>query len=243
MKATGTAPAPASARIAVDPLEAVARFVAGFSHRMQSPLTGLRGYGELAEREQDRARRAYWHQQLQGGIDSLDVMLEGFRRYQIPESLKRRTTRLAGMVEEAWRLACQVTPGGARKRLALRVELPADLAIDVDPYHFKNLLVNLLQNAVDASPDRGEVVVTASADETLRIEDAGEGLGGLNAAAMIEPFFTTHPDRAGLGLAVANQIAIQHGFRLDWRDLEAGGACARVLDGNNTHSKGDRGDR
>ncbi len=239
MKSTAAAPA----RIAADPLEAVARFVAGFSHRMQSPLTGLRGYGELAEREQDRARRAYWHQQLQGGIDSLDSMLEGFRRYQIPESLASRPTNMVELLEEAWRLACRVTPGGSRKRLSLKVELPEDLERDVDPYHFRNLLVNLFQNAVDASPERGEVVVAASAGEILRIEDAGKGLGGIVAAVMVEPFFTTHPDRAGLGLAVANQIAFQHGFRLDWRDRGAGGVSARVLDGTHTHSKGARGDR
>ena len=72
LAAHGAAPvlAPLPDAQAADPVAAVGRFVAGFTHRLRSPLSGLRGYGELAEQEEDRARRAYWHQQLQIVMDA-----------------------------------------------------------------------------------------------------------------------------------------------------------------------------
>lgn len=231
MKALGATQCLAEA----DPVEAVARFVAGFTHRLQSPLTGLRGYGELAEREEDRAMRAYWHQQLQSGIDSLDLLLEGFRRYQLPERIELRDYSAHKLAAEAWSIALKVTPGAKCKHVKLENTLPEDLILRVDPFHFRNLMVNLMQNALDASEPEGVVCVGVEPDAILRIEDRGTGLGQLSDAQMLEPFFTTRTDRAGLGLAVANQIAIQHGFRLAWRDGSHGGTCALLLPENEEH--------
>ncbi len=229
--------ATATKQIAAEPLEAVARFVSGFSHRLQSPLTGLRGYGELAEREEDRARRAYWHSQLQGGIDSLESMLDGYRRYQLPDNLAPRNLPAELLCRQAWEIAGRITPGSAGKRIDLAIELTPDLHWQVDPFHFRNLLVNLFQNAIDASPREGRVLVGAETDELLRICDQGPGLGGLDSTQITAPFFTTRPDRAGLGLSVSCQIANQHGYRLDWQELDAGGLAASVLDNENNEQQ------
>lgn len=233
--APARAPLPAPAALEADPVAAVGRFVAGFTHRLRSPLTGLRGYGELAEQEEDRARRAYWHQQLQGGLDAIDLLLEGMRRYQLPERLERRATAAAPLIEDAWRLACRVTPGVAAKSLQLELALPAALVWDVDPFYYRNLLINLLQNALDASPHGGRVRVCAEPGEILRIEDQGPGLAGLAPALIVQPFFTTRADRAGLGLTVARRIAGEHAQALAWRERPAGGLAALILP-LNTHN-------
>lgn len=231
LAAHGAAPvlAPLPDAQAADPVAAVGRFVAGFTHRLRSPLSGLRGYGELAEQEEDRARRAYWHQQLQGGLDAIDLLLEGMRRYQLPERLERRATAAAPLVEDAWRLACRVTPGVAAKGLQLELALPPALVWSVDPFYYRNLLINLLQNALDASPHGGRIRVSAPPGEVLRIEDEGPGLAGLSPARIVQPFFTTRADRAGLGLTVARRIADEHAQALAWRARPAGGLAALIL--------------
>ncbi|MCB1163510.1 MAG: HAMP domain-containing sensor histidine kinase [Candidatus Krumholzibacteriia bacterium] len=222
----------AAPRQETDPVAAVGRFVAGFTHRLRSPLTGLRGYGELAEREEDRARRAYWHQQLQGGLDSLDLLLEGFRRYQIPEQVARRPQPARRLVEEAWRLAGRVTPGSATKRVTLSIDLPEGREWRVDAFHYRNLLVNLFQNALDASPEGGRVRVSEDGEAVLRVEDEGPGLGELGAAEIVQPFFTTRADRAGLGLTVASRIACEHGQSLCWQARPTGGLAALIVIAN-----------
>ena len=74
-----------------DPVAAVARFVSGFTHRLQSPLTGVKGYGELLAGEEDRARRSYWSQQMLGSLSGVERMLDGMRRYQVPSELNLRS--------------------------------------------------------------------------------------------------------------------------------------------------------
>ncbi len=227
MKAKGTsAPLPAA-----DPVEAVARFVSGFTHRIKSPLTGVKGYGRLVESEDDRARRRYWRQRLDGVLDSLDLMIEGMGRYRIPENINRQEIPAQKLVEQAWDLSLQVVPGVAAKRLRLRNLLPAELVLRVDPVHFRNLLVNLFQNAMDATNAGGEIrVARSSAEELLCVEDEGLGLQGVDHEWLTQPFFTTRPDRAGLGLAVAEQIATEHGLSLDWQELEPTGLRARIFE-------------
>ncbi|MBN2169888.1 MAG: HAMP domain-containing histidine kinase [Candidatus Krumholzibacteriota bacterium] len=215
----------------VEPVAAVARFLAGFAHRIKSPLTGVRGYGELMAREDDGDRRRYWGERLAGGLESLDRIIEGARRYQLPGVLERRHLCLATLVEEAWRLALQATPGAAAKNCRLELNLDPGAEALVDPFHFRNLLVNLLQNALDAAPAGGCIRVDARPGELLGVADAGPGLEGLDREAILTPFFTTRPDRAGLGLPVAAAIAAAHGFTLDWQELRPTGLRARVLRG------------
>jgi two-component system, NtrC family, sensor histidine kinase HydH len=213
-----------------DPTEAMARFVAGFTHRIKSPLMGIKGYGEMMGQEEDRARRAYWCRQMMGGLDSLDKMIESIRRYQLPEKIQTLRLPLRNLVEEAWQLTGQLGLGTASNELILVNDVTADLMVSVDPFHFRNLLVNLLQNATDASPMSGRIrVASAGAGEILRVEDQGPGLGGLTVTEITRPFFTTRPDRAGLGLAVSRQIALLHGLQLDWQERESGGLSVRVV--------------
>jgi len=215
----------------VEPVAAVARFLTGFAHRVKSPLTGVRGYGELMAREGDGDRRRYWGERLAGGLESLDRIVESARRYQLPRALERRHLCLATLAGEAWRLALQATPGAAAKNCRLALDLDPAAEALVDPFHFRNLLVNLLQNALDASPAGGIVRVDARAGELIGVSDAGPGLAGLDRERILTPFFTTRPDRAGLGLPVAAEIAAAHGLALDWQELRPTGLRARVLRG------------
>ena len=217
-------------RPAADPMEAVTRFVAGFSHSLKSPMTGVRGYGELIGHEEDRARRAYWTQRMQGGIETLDLLIEGARRYQLPERVSPSSLPTPGLLDESWRIAVQITPGGRAKELRFRHEFDAQDTLQADAFYFRNLLVNLFQNAIDASPRGAELRVgRGAAGEILRIDDAGPGLGELRPSQIVEPFFTTRPDRAGLGLAVACEIARQHHMRIEWQQTEMGGLSVRIV--------------
>ncbi|MCP4548741.1 MAG: HAMP domain-containing histidine kinase [bacterium] len=222
-----------------DPVEAVARFVTGFTHNIKSPLTGVRGYGEMIGREDDRARRAYWSQRLMGGLESLDLMIEGVRRYQLPTSVTPQRVSARNLVRSAWCIAAQITSGARARNLQLVNSFAADVELTVDPLHYRNLLVNLLQNAIDASPVGAAVrVQPGTGAEVLSVRDSGDGLHGLSREQITQPFFTTRSDRAGLGLAVATQIAALHDQRMEWIETDAAGLTVRIVTGQATGAKG-----
>lgn len=89
----------------------------------------------------------------------------------------------------------------------------------VDRVLIDQVLVAVLANAIDALPDRGRIVISAitGADDTvaLTIEDKGEGMAENVRSKAFNPFFTTKPDGAGLGLTIAQKIIHLHGGTIE----------------------------
>jgi len=224
--ANGVAPE----RAKVDPVEAVGRLVAGLGHHLRSPLTGLRGYGELLGQETAGETRSRWGEGLRSGLDDMELLIDGISRYQIPRDLRISLVPARGLLEEAWRLAERLCPAARSRGIHLCNHLSSVAVFQVDPFHFRNLLVNLLQNALDASPPGAEILVRSGVNEELLcVDDRGPGLGLLSAEEIVEPFYTTRQDRAGLGLSVAALIARKHGLELRWEAREGGGLSAKIL--------------
>jgi signal transduction histidine kinase len=93
-------------------------------------------------------------------------------------------------------------------------ELEGDLSVDLDAPQMEGALLNLVLNAIDATPSGGIVKLTASlTGNALRIdvEDSGPAIPEADLPQIFEPFFTTKPAGTGLGLAIARSAAIAHG--------------------------------
>jgi signal transduction histidine kinase len=94
------------------------------------------------------------------------------------------------------------------------VNVPDELLCDCDPAGLQQLLLNLVMNAIDASPPLA--TVTLSGKETagrvlIEVENRGEGIAPDDLRHIFEPFFTTKPRGTGLGLAIAHTIARSQG--------------------------------
>lgn len=102
-----------------------------------------------------------------------------------------------------------------KKPIELRQEVtPALAPVDCDPELLKQVLLNLVINAIQAMPGAGEVLVSAGLrNDRLLIEvrDEGCGISAAERDRIFDPFFTTKENGTGLGLSVAHQIVEQHG--------------------------------
>jgi two-component system sensor histidine kinase HydH len=117
----------------------------------------------------------------------------------------------------------------AGKRVSCSIAPGTSVRADYDA--LKHVLFNLLLNALEASPQDGEVHCSATADAnlvTIAIEDRGPGLAA-TPAECFRPFFTTKKDGTGLGLAVCQKIARAHGGVVEIRNREGGGCRAAVI--------------
>jgi len=95
----------------------------------------------------------------------------------------------------------------------------------------KQVVFNLLLNALEATPDGGEVVCGAARkgqQVAITVEDRGPGLPA-SPTDCLRPFFTTKKNGTGLGLAVCQKIAHAHGGFLDLRNRDSGGCQATVV--------------
>jgi two-component system, NtrC family, sensor histidine kinase HydH len=101
-----------------------------------------------------------------------------------------------------------------KKSVFVRVHLPENIAVDVDSTQIQSILLNLVLNAIDATPGTGTVNLTAAVIDgslAIHVEDSGAPIPEQNLVRIFEPFFTTKPNGTGLGLAIARSIARTHG--------------------------------
>jgi len=197
---------------------AKSRFLAVMSHELRTPLNGIIGYASLLEtklpaasvperRHLGRIRDAAWH---------LTSVIEGILAFSRAEAgreeLDLQTFDAAELVREAVAL---VEPEAARKGLGIRAALDARLELRSDPGKLRQILLNLVGNAVKFS-QRGEIVVEAEAAKdgtvVLRVRDQGPGISADRMDTIFVPFNrSTDPDTTtagtGLGLSVCAMLA------------------------------------
>jgi PAS domain S-box-containing protein len=166
--------------------------------------------------------------------DAIDDMRKGLAVIAArSDSLSRFTTAYARLAKlPAPRLAPVNVLALVRRilnvetRLGVRVEEAPDIAVRADPDQLEQLLINIVQNAVDAAMQTGGGVTVGWKREgrslELWVDDDGAGLP--NASNLFVPFFTTKPAGSGIGLVLSRQIAEAHGgsLTLDNRTDRAG---------------------
>ena len=136
--------------------------------------------------------------------------------------------RVGELVDDARRLLA-----GAH-RLAgktIRCQVDPKVTIEADYEAMKQVVFNLMLNALEATPAAGEVtchVAQSGFELAITVEDRGPGLPA-SAADCLRPFFTTKKNGTGLGLAVCQKIARAHGGFVDLRNRDGGGCRATVV--------------
>src|SRR5205085_1058745 len=117
---------------------------------------------------------------------------------------------------------------------SIRVESPAPgkepIWVHGDQEALEQLFLNLLTNAVQATESGGRIVldVAIDAEATVSITDNGSGIPEGALERVFEPFYTTRPERAGLGLAIAWRTAAAHGGRLAIQSAQGRGTNVEV---------------
>jgi signal transduction histidine kinase len=208
-------------------LEAVRRdFVANVSHELKTPLTSIAGYTEtlLTDPPDPDTTHRFLGTVLQNTRrmqrlvdDLLDLSRIESGRWQ-PE---RETVDVAGAAGEVWNgLVGRAAPRG----VTLAVDVPpSTTTIEVDPDALRQILTNLLDNALRYSPDGGRIVCRAAADAggvSVSVHDDGPGIGEEHLPRIFERFYRADPSRSreeggtGLGLAIVRHLVEAHGGRV-----------------------------
>ncbi|ACA19101.1 histidine kinase [Methylobacterium sp. 4-46] len=215
-------------------LAALGQFAASMAHEINQPLAAIRSYADNAAiligrgRAGEAAENFSAIGRLTERIAGLTRQLKGFARRA---SGRREPVRLARVLAQAVEI---VASQAAERGVALAVEAGGpDLIVLGDEARLEQVVVNLIQNALDAvagRPDpRVSVRCAASGPRAvLEVSDNGPGLPEGEAGRVFDPFFTTKPQGLGLGLAIARGIVEECGGTLAAARSEAGGALFRV---------------
>lgn len=200
-------------------LAAVGTLAAGLAHEIRNPLNGARLHISFLERtlKQTEATPDTLEavQIVQDEIKRLARLVTDFLDFARPRPLARMATSVRALCERASQLAAPV----AKENVSLELDLPAnDVVFDADKDRLEQVLINLLQNAIEALGQKGGKVTLRARRQPrhvwLEVEDDGPGLPPGNAP-VFDAFFSTKPHGTGLGLAIAHRVVTDHGGVID----------------------------
>ena len=191
----------------------VARRIA---HQIKNPLTPIRLAAERMARHWERQSPDLPEVVPQGchaiveHVQAMQEMVDAFSRFAKLPPLARRPVRLGELVAQVVALY-----QGVRQQLMVRLDDRSEgRELLLDPEQFRQVLANLIDNAVEASPENATVTVTVAWDHeeaVVEVADHGAGLPSGDTELLFQPFFSTKGRGSGVGLAVVQRIVTDHG--------------------------------
>ncbi len=205
---------------------ALTTLVAEIAHELKNPLASVKGLAALVDRDatgKEKERLTV----LRREVDRMQEILESFLNFSRPiVPLDVAPVRVAELVEQV----AALYEGVARERgVEVRLDARPEVAVKADARKVKQVLINLVQNAIDVTAKGGAVDVVVGPEgrgARVSVMDRGPGVADLERA--FEPGVTSKAAGNGLGLTIARLLARQHGgdVRLSRRD--GGGIVAEL---------------
>ncbi len=194
-------------------LYALGQLSAGLAHEIRNPLASIEGAAAVLLREPaSPERRTEFLQIIQKECQRLNRLLTSFLNFARPRAPEFATVRVEQILDSVIALAEHAV---RRDHIALRKQISGDLTeFECDSEQLTQVLLNLTINAIQAMPDGGEILLSASrngANAVIQVQDQGTGISEENLEKIFDPFFTTKESGTGLGLSVAHQIAARQG--------------------------------
>jgi signal transduction histidine kinase len=200
---------------------AVGRVAAGVAHEIRSPLTSLKlRLFSLQKVLGDNPSHTANVSVMFDEITRLDNIIRNFLEFSRPPALKIKPCSLSLVLDKTLELLQYKFDV---KQIAVhRTERPRLPSVLADPQQLMQVFINLLNNAIDALPDRGTIRIAAAIEFmdaqpmiVARIGDSGPAIPADLKEQIFDPFFSTKKDGAGLGLWISQRIMQEHGGRLE----------------------------
>jgi PAS domain S-box-containing protein len=199
------------------------------THEIKNPLMIIGGFARNllrrnASRDEDRKRLDIIVKEVQR-LEELLIEIQDFTK---PLQLEREQIRLGTFLQEIMALFADHE---SYPRVEFALDVQGDPMLSIDPDRLRQVILNLVKNAIEAIPGEGVVRVVAWQDEEtvlLEVRDTGEGIEPGRLETIFEPFVTTKRGGSGLGLPLCRKIIQDHGGELELLSGPGKGTHARV---------------
>ncbi len=212
-------------------LAAIGRLTASIAHEVNNPLQSLRNCLDLAAREAlPEERRAEYLRMAQHELEHLAAIVRQMLEFYRPEAATRQSLDANDLVRDVVLLtAAQCQERRVEVEMTLAPDLPAVWGV---PYQLKQVVMNLVLNAIEAMPGGGRLSINSAPRGRgleLAFRDTGGGIAKEEMVHIFEPFYTSKQSGTGLGLAISYGIVAAHDGSIHVESDPGAGATFTVI--------------
>lgn len=198
------------------------------AHELKNPLTGVKALVQLGLRSPAEAASHERLEVVEREVSRMQEIIQNYLSFTRPlQSVDPRRVELAPLVSDTL-----VTLSARADEAGVRLYTVGDATLEADPRRIKEALLNLVANAIEATPEGGEVCVEmqeAGERVEIAIRDTGRGMSEETLRKIGTPFFTTRDEGTGLGVVLARSVIAQHGGSLRYESEPGKGTRVEVL--------------
>jgi signal transduction histidine kinase len=205
-----------------DRLASLGTLTAGLAHEIRNPLVAIKTFTQLLpERIDDEEFRNHFLSIASGEVDRISALVTELLEFARPSEPKFELEDINGILDGMILLVSTETKS---KHINILKDCASDLSpITIDREQMKQVFLNMLLNAIEATPEKGKIYVKTRSytkpegEPYIQIEftDTGCGIRPEYLEEIFTPFFTTKEKGSGLGLSISNQIVQDHKGYID----------------------------
>ncbi len=204
-------------------LIAMGEMMANIVHELRNPLCSIELYSSMLYKELENSPHASLARGVSTGVRNLNNFLSNMLYFARPRNPRPGRCNVRELVDEALTL---VEPVAGSRGIGIERTV-ADSVINGDPGLLKQVLLNLLLNAVQSMDAGGTLTVSTEREGgglRLSVSDTGCGISEEDLDKIFDPFFTTRDEGTGLGLPISLRIMQAHGGTIKVRSVKGSGS-------------------
>lgn len=216
-------------------LSSLGQMAAGLAHEIKNPLGSIQGAAEiLGDAASREPRKRELFDVLSRESRRLGKVVDHFLNFARPRPLEIGSLDIEAAIARA---VGQMQIEAAPRKIQIVSRVASDLtAVSADAEQIHQVLLNVLLNAIAASPDAAQIEVSASSTReddldavAIVVHDHGDGIAEEDLPRVFDPFFSTRESGSGLGLAISHTIVQDHGGSIRIDSRPGFGAAVTVL--------------
>ncbi|MBI4774307.1 MAG: HAMP domain-containing protein [Deltaproteobacteria bacterium] len=202
-------------------LASLGTLTSGVAHELNNPLNNISTSVQILLEELEEDNLEYKRELLietEKQVERTRDIVKALLEFSRERSFHLKQLRFKILVDSTLKLIKGEVPANVE----LRVDVPEDIRVNLDPRRIQQVLVNLILNGIQAMEHGGILSIRAAkgkdkAEFYFQVSDTGSGIQAENLSKIFDPFFTTKEvgKGTGLGLSISHSIVGQHGGRIE----------------------------
>lgn len=198
----------------------------GIAHEINNPLAIISGFSKMLTKETDMNKKILILDKINNASERISKVITCLKDFSRSSTINKRSNiPLVNILEDILLIKNSLIK---KNKINITNEIDKEITLNIDEIAIKQLILNLLQNAIDATENVKDSQVTIATNQIknqiqIIISDNGNGVSPENIEKIFNPFFTTRQmtTRMGLGLSIAKGIALDHKGKIEYKRINS----------------------